>query len=442
MLKVNLGPAGLEVGTHRIHPAWGIVAMASVMWTTCSSVRFATSLLVPYLEDPEGAYRWNYGLIGFGFTLQWLLAGLLGPVVGWMGDRYGFRRVMAVGAFLFIAGMMLTGTMTHWWQFWLYFGVLLAGSIAAFQVSMVAGVSIWFQKQLGLAMGMMQAFLGLGTAAAAGTVYLLYNQFGLRGTFWIPGIIGGALLLLGTRYFRNEPASIGLRPFGANEDDPIRKPMAAETAKIRTRVFLKQAQQTSAFWNLICIHFWGCAGHNIILVFLIAMVEKELSVGMGLAIYVALTVVSAITRFAAPVVADRTGSKGAMGVCFALQTFPVLLLLVAHAPWSFFLFAVLFGIGLGGEMTVFPIINRQYYGDAPTGTAYGWQMLGSGFGMALGPLAGGLLWYATDEYTSSVVLSFALSLIGVISILLLPTTSRHQLPNWEEALPAEMRSLG
>ena len=93
-------------------------------------------------------------------------------------------------------------------------------------------------------------------------------------------------------------------------------------------------------------------------------------------------------------------------------------------------------------MTVFPIINRQYYGDAPTGTAYGWQMLGSGFGMALGPLAGGLLWYATDEYTSSVVLSFALSLIGVISILLLPTTSRHQLPNWEEALPAEMRSLG
>ena len=93
-------------------------------------------------------------------------------------------------------------------------------------------------------------------------------------------------------------------------------------------------------------------------------------------------------------------------------------------------------------MTVFPIINRQYYGDAPTGTAYGWQMLGSGFGMALGPLAGGFLWDATGEYTSSVILAFALSLIGVISIIFLPTTARHQVPNWEEALPPEIRALG
>jgi MFS family permease len=412
------------------------------MWTTSSAVRFATSLLVPYLEDPDGAYGWSYGFIAFAFTLQWLLAGLLGPVVGWLGDRYGFRRIMAGGALLFIAGMILIGTMTQLWQFWLYFGVLLAGSIAAFQVSMVAGVSIWFKKQLGLAMGIMQAFMGLGTAAAIGLVYVLYDQFGLKWTFWLPGMIGGALLLLGTRYFRNEPAALGMRPFGANEDDPIREPMAAGMAKIRTRVFLKQAQRTSAFWNLIGIHFWGCSGHNIILVFLIAMVETELSIEMGLVIYITLTIVSAITRFTAPVVADRTGSKGAMGVCFVLQTFPVLILLVAHHPWSFFLFAVLFGIGLGGEMTVFPIINRQYYGDAPTGTAYGWQMLGSGFGMALGPLAGGFLWDATGEYTSSVILAFALSLIGVISILFLPATSRQQVPGWEDALPPEIRALG
>jgi MFS family permease len=234
-----------------------------------------------------------------------------------------------------------------------------------------------------------------------------------------------------------------MRPFGAGEDDPIGKPQAVETAKIRTRVFLKQVQRTSAFWNLIGIHFWGCAGHNIILIFLIDMAEhKGLSVGMGLGIYITLTVFSSLTRFAAPLVADRTGSKGAMGVCFALQTFPVLILLVAQAPWTFFIFAILFGIGLGGEMTVFPIINRQYYGGAPTGTAYGWQMLGSGFGMALGPLAGGFLRDATGGYTSSIMLSFAVSLIGVISIILLPATSRQQVPDWEKALPPEIRALG
>ncbi len=91
-------------------------------------------------------------------------------------------------------------------------------------------------------------------------------------------------------------------------------------------------------------------------------------------------------------------------------------------------------------MSAFPIINRQYYGDAPTGTTYGWQTLGGGFGMALGPLLGGYLWDTTGEYTGAVVLSFALSLAGVLSILLLPSTSHHQLPHWEEDLPPEARS--
>ena len=34
-------------------------------------------------------------------------------------------------------------------------------------------------------------------------------------------------------------------------------------------------------------------------------------------------------------------------------------------------------------MTAFPIVNRQYYGDAPTGITYGWQMAGAGIGMPM-----------------------------------------------------------
>ena len=106
----------------------------------------------------------------------------------------------------------------------------------------------------------------------------------------------------------------------------------------------------------------------------------------------------------------------------------------------FFVFAVIFGIGMGGEMTAFPIINRQYYGDAPTGTTYGYQMMGAGIGMALGPLAGGFMWTATSEYWPAVLLSFVLSLVGLASIWALPTTSRELIPHWEEALPVAVRS--
>ena len=91
-------------------------------------------------------------------------------------------------------------------------------------------------------------------------------------------------------------------------------------------------------------------------------------------------------------------------------------------------------------MTAFPIINRQYYGNASVGTTYGWQMMGAGTGMASGALLGGLLRNFTGDFTYTMALSLVLSLIGVASILFLPTTRQHQIPDWEESLPAGYQS--
>ncbi len=440
MLKIGLSTTGLSVGEHRVHYAWVIVAVASAMWLTSSSIRIAASMLVPYLADSDG-FGWSYGAIALAFSIQWLFAGLFGPAAGWLGDRYGVRRTMILGAFLFVAGMMLTGTMTHLWEFYLYFGIILSASMAIFQVPLVAAVSTWFKKHLGLAMGALQGSQGIGTAIAILLIVVLFNTLGLKWTFWIPGIAGGLVLLMLTRIFHNEPGEVGLRPLGASENEAVEKLQKSSTAKIRTSVFLRQAQRTNAFWNLVGIHFWGCAGHNIILVFLVAMaVDQGMSQGLAAGFFITLTIVSTITRFLVPVVADRVGSKWAMLVSFSLQTFPVLILFVAQDTWTFYLFAVIFGIGLGGEMTAFPIINRQYYGNAPLGTAYGWQIMGGGVGMALGPWAGGFIRDLTGDFTGAIALSFGLSLIGVLSILFLPATSRRLIPRWEEALPPEARS--
>ncbi len=440
-MNTSFTTSNLVIGGKQVHYAWVIVAVASIMWVISSSIRFAVSLLVPDLNDPNGDFGWSYGAIALAFTVQWLLSGSLSPVVGWLGARYGVRRIMVAGAAFFVAGMLLTGIMTHLWEFLLYFGVILGISMAIFQVSLITGVTLWFRKHLGVAIGTLQGIQGLGTVLAFLMVLVLFNTMGLMGTFWIPGIAGGLLLLVLIRFFHNEPAVIGLKPLGADEAGPVRRMQNNETSKIRTKEFLKHAKKTSAFWNLVGIHFWGCAGHNVILIFLVAMaVDRGLSQGAGAGIYVVMTAASTLTRFAVPVISDRVGSKWAMGCCFMLQTVPVLMLLVAHDAWVFYVFAVLFGIGLGGEMSAFPIINRQYYGDAPSGTTYGWQTLGGGIGMALGPLLGGYLWDVTGGYNAAVVLSFGLSLVGVISIAALPGTSQHLIPRWEESLPTEARS--
>ena len=440
MAKFNLEPSNLVVAGRPVHYAWVIVAVAAVMRLFSSSFRSSSSILIPRLVDSFG---WSYGAVGLGFAIQWIVSGMFGPPAGWLGDRYGVRWTMRLGAVLFIVGMVLTGFMRELWQFYLFFGVILSAAMGIFQVPLTAAVTLWFRKHLGAGMGLLQSSQGIGPLVAVPVMLLIIQLFGggidgLRAAFWIPGIVGGAVILIMVRFFYNEPAQIGVRALGAPEDEPIKAVQTGEIARIRTKVFLKQAQRTGAFWNLIGIHFWGCAGHAIILVYLVAMAEDEgVSKGLAAGAFVTLSVTSTITRFAVPVIADRMGSKPAMAGCFFLQVAPIVLLFFAQDAWHFYLFAVLFGIGFGGEMSAFPIINRQYYGSGPIGTTYGYQMMGAGVGMAAGALIGGQLRDFTGNFDATMALSLGLSLVGVISIMLLPTTKKELLPDWEDQLPGD-----
>ncbi len=484
MAVVNLRPDQFTLIGYRVHYAWAIVAITAMMRLVSSSFRMSFPAIVPIISEVFG---WSEGVILLAFSLQWVVSGVFGPPSGWLGDRYGARFTMTLGASLYIAGMILTGFMTEIWQLYLFFGVMLSASMGIFQVPLTVSVTSWFRRHLGLGMGILQSSQGFGPVIAPpimlGLVvffsvgpgqhwtglfpWLEPDTIGVRMAFWIPGILGGIILLLLTRVFYNSPEDAGVRQLGADASEaPRRAPTTGAGAKERARVFLQQVRKTPAFWNLVGIHYWGCAGHSIVIVFLPIMVVEALrpaggyqgiqdpallgatAIGAGAA--ATMSLVSTVTRFGVPVAADLLGSKWVMAVCFALQVLPVLILLFANDAWMFYLFAVLFGIGFGGEMSAFPIINRQYYGNAPIGSAYGFQMMGAGAGMASGAGLGSLLLIGVRElgfptildnpYCWTILLSFIMSLGGVIAILFLPDTHHHQVPDWEDELPPEFRT--
>ena len=129
-----------------------------------------------------------------------------------------------------------------------------------------------------------------------------------------------------------------------------------------------------------------------------------------------------------------------MVLAYIIQGITVALLLWAHEPWQFYLFATLFGIGMGGEMSAFIVINRQYYGMGPVRTIFGFQQMGSGTGMAIGGLLLGVIVDITGSFDVAWMISIVASLGGAAAILFLEPTSTPLLPNWEDALPAEARS--
>ena len=303
-------------------------------------------------------------------------------------------------------------------------------------------MAAWFKRRLGLAVGIQQSLGGMGSSIMAPALALVLGHTEWQTAFWIMTAVGGGIIFTLLIFFRGDPADRGLRPYGSTEEDPPPAPKSnPAVTKLRTQVFLQHVRRTRAFWNLISIHHLGCVGHSIIIVSVVKFATTQgISLQAAALIISIYSLCSISSRFFVPVLADRWGAKGVMALFFFLQGATVALLFWAHDPWQFYLFAALFGIGFGGEMSAFIVINRQYYGMGPVRTVYGFQHLGSGLGMALGGLIGSVIYDQLGSYDLAWAISIGASLAGVVCIFLLEPTSRILIPHWEESLPPEARS--
>ncbi len=434
-LKISAG--NLPFG---IHYCWIIVGILASVQILASSISMAAGILVPPLTDSEGGFGWSIGTVSLGLAAYYLFGAVFAPISGWLGDRYGARRMMVAGGALYAISMILLGFIQELWQFFLVFGVMLSMTQSISMVPLMASVSSWFRRRLGLGTGILWAAGGVGTAILAPLMGFLIENVGWQATFWSIGAAGGAVILSLSVFLRNGPADAGLKPYGALDTDDVIPLRGRAVEKLRLKVFNQQIRRTRAFWNLPVIHGLGCAGHGVILIFSIPLaVSQGLSLTQGAVILTIMSIVSVLSRFSTPVLAEMYGTKKVMATCLFIQGITVLLLFWAQVPWHFYLFAGLFGLGFGGEWTGYLVINRQYFGNGPMGTCYGFQMTGALLGHAIATSLGGLAFSATGSYLPVLAISMAFSLGGVAVILLLDSTAKVLIPHWEDALPPEAR---
>ena len=415
-----------------VHYAWVIVALAFGIQTASSSMRLAFGTFVDPLAE---TYGWSKGSIGLAYAIQFASSAAFSPVAGWMGDVYGTRRVLLLGVVLFSIGIMLTGTMDSLWEFYLYYGIIVGAALAVFMVLLVSAVTYWFKTQQGLAIGVLMASFGVGPVLAAPLIVFVINRFGWGTAMAIAGLGSGLVMLALIARFYGKPADKGDRPYGALPNDPVEAPADRATVTAESKAFFNRARGTFNFWNLVNIHFLGCVGHSIIIVY-----GASIAIHQGIDSVVAAGVVSTFfalsiaSRFWTAFLADYFSPRGIMVASFFLQGVTVFLLLEASAAWHFYVFAVIFGIGYGGEGTVFPLLDRRYYKNAPFGTPYGWQMFGASLGMGLGGWIGGYLFDVTGAYTLTIIVSAATSLGGMVSILFLADPRRELIPDWNSGI--------
>ena len=416
------------------HYAWVIVTIIALMQMVGSSIRMAFGVFIYPLSEEFG---WSQGSITLAYALSSIVTAMVSPLAGSLGDRFGARKSMMLGCTMFIGGMLLIGVVNQIWQFYLTFGVLLGVAQAIFLVPLIPSAMTWFRRHLGVGMGFLMAAWGLGPALTAPLMGLMIQQLGWRDTFWVTAAASAVIMALLILKYSNRPEDRGLEPYGALLGDPpaTRRSLSVD----RVKLFTKFMRHTKAYWNLSSIHFLGCVGHAVILVYIVPIaIEEGVSVVVAAGLLTVLSGVSIGTRLATPVLSDYIGPKTVMAVAYVLQGIPVIMLFWTHDVWLFYVFAAVFGIGYGGEAGGFPILNRRYYGQAPVGSAHGFQMLGAGLGMAVGGWVGGIVYDFTGTYNIALVISVIASIMGAVSIVLLERTDRLLIPNWEtEYLPEE-----
>ena len=428
-------PLGFKIG---IHYAWIIIFIAAFIHMTGGSIRQAFGVLIVPLQTEMG---WSFTAITLGYSIASLTGAFLAPFTGMATDRFGARPVIMIGAVFFLLGAIITGLVTEVWHIWISYGLCLGVAQACFNVPILTAASLWFQKRLGFGIGLLQASHGLGPAIMAIVMGGLLTVVAWTTAFWGIALVGGGILFVLLFLFRSRPADINVRPYGAPEDQPIEKKLDPAITALRSKTYRKRMQSTSAFWKLVAVHHFGCVGHAIVIIYITPIaISAGLDLVTAAGVLSTLAGVSVLTRFITPVMADFVGSKWCMAIMFILQGLPVLLLFFTHEVWHFYVWAVIFGIGYGGEGSAFPIINRKYFGRGPKGRSYGWQQLGAGSGMDIGGWIGGVLFDMSGSWAPVIILSTVASITGALILMSMAPTNKTLIGDWEESLPPEART--
>jgi len=409
----------------RLYP-WFIVGIVAMMQILVSTRVLCIGV---FIEPWETQFSWSKNDISLGYAFSLLTAALTAPFSGYVGDRFGARRAGFIGVIIFFVAMLSMSFITELWHYWVVFGLFLGISQSIILVPLVPASMTWFRRRLGVAMGVVFASWGIGPAFITPLLALALENFGWRTTFFLLAIVSTFIMLMLLVLFRNRPSDINMNAYGTLlTDEPIvgRTPPA-----ILLKEFNSYMRKTRAYWNLSSIHFLGCVGHSMIIVWIIPV---AMDIGFTLLqasfIYTLMSTISIGTRFLAPILCEKYGMRTSLSTFFILQGFPVLILAYTESSSMFIFMAVIFGIGWGGESGGFPIFNRKYFGQAPMGSPHGIQLLGAGVGMALGGWMGGPIYDIFGSYAWALVIASIASIGGAVSIMILENPSKLLIPDW------------
>ncbi len=364
-------------------------------------------------------FGWDRATATLPVVVATFMSGVFQPIVGRLVDRYGPRRLITIGVPMLAASTMSVAWTQNIWYFTGVYGVLFAlATSCAGGIPNSTLTSHWFVRQRGRALGISSAGGGVGQMLIIPASMMLMMQTNWRTTHLI---LGALVLVVGLPIaafiLRNDPQDMGLFPDG---DQPLATSEVTgeqATSPAPTRAPLEPAKwhgvfASSQFWLLVSGFFvCGCSVIMVQTHFVAFATDRGISPNVATNALGLLHGVNIAGLLLGGMVSDRVGRKIPLAIIYFVRALAIAFLLVADAPWMFYLFAVVAGLSWFSSVPLTIALTGEIYGLRHMGTLVGFVFLSHQIGGAASTYLAGWLFDVSGSY-NGVFLAVIALLVG------------------------------
>jgi MFS family permease len=393
---------------------WLVLSICFLTTLTSAGVRSSPSVLIHPLEAEFG---WSRTLIASAVSMNLLLFGVAAPLSGYLIDRFGPRKLMMGSRLFLIVGDSGSMAMTEFWQFFLVWGVVVglgAGGVGSVLTATIG--NRWFVARRGLALGI------LGSASSTGQIiFLPFFMAMITYAGWRLGsmtliVVAMILLPLIFLFMRDDPADVGLEPYGAGQTDAASGGGAASLRGMPAKnatITAKEVVSHPTFW-LLAGSFFVCGGtaNGLIGTHLI---PHEIEIGIPqiaaaslLGIMGGLNMVGTI--FSGWMI-DKVQPQRWLALVYALRGVSLLILPFVHNFTGLVFFAIIYGLDWFATVPPSMALTADTFGRQNVGKVYGWIFMSHQIGAAIMASAAGAIRTWMGDY------QFAFFSCGVIAMI-------------------------
>lgn len=426
-----------------LHYAWVVLGAMVVVLLLGSGLRAVFGVFIKPMESALGSDRAS---LSGAAAVSLLLVGAAGPVVGWLADRWGPRRVIVVSAIILGVGTILSSRVTALWHVYVTAGILMG--LGAGGVGMSTGAALaarWFEARRGLVMGLVGGAMSAGQLVIVPLAVWLTLHYGWRQSFlWLGLLLFVVAVPVTLLFVRDDPAQKGLRAYGAGRSAPA---AGAPPVPPEARTTVAEAMQVPAFWLLAGTFFvCGYTSVGLVLTHLVPHAAEhgfsEMDAAEALGVMGAMNIVGTI---ASGWICDRFGRKGPLAFYYGVRGLSLLFLLYVWSLPSLVLFAALFGLNYISTVPPTTTLTANIFGRYSVGSLSGWIFFSHQVGAALGAAVGGWVFQGTGSYSWAFISAALLAFLAVPMALAIneaPVTRTPRSTPAPARLPAAVSQAG